>query len=639
MCGIAGFITRDLSVQQAEKVIDTMTSAMAHRGPNDQGCELMSQDGLRIALGHRRLTIIDLSDRGHQPMSDEGGNVILTYNGEIYNYLELKEELKGLNHTFISSTDTEVIIKAYRQWGYECFKRFNGMWALGMYDRHSGRLILSRGRFGQKPLYYTRTAEGIAFASEIKSLLLYPGVECKPNYDKVFRYLAYNYRYIDIDEQSFFDGIYQVPNSSFMVIEPDLECRTTRYWTLNTHAIDENILDDSAVEKYKELFIDAVRLRLRSDVPVGCMLSGGLDSTAITAVAYKVLNSPIKTFSGITGKEKGIYDESDHIRSVICSTEADAYFLKPDPVDIVDTVGEMMGYHDEPICTVTWYSLYLIAKEVAQANIPVILNGHGGDELLAGYWDHYHYHFYDLYQSGRHDEMYQEIDLWQINHHRDPKEVEKSRYFVKRYAQNIESGMGRYNDYSDCFSQDFAECYKRNIRVIEGYQPLLQNRLESELLYETIPASLRPEDRNTMAYSLESRSPFLDYRLVEYCFSLPGKMKIRNGLGKWIHREAMKGILPEDVRTRKDKAGFIAPADVWFRTINRQQIQDIIDSREFRYRGIYNISRVQAVFDEHVNGTKNHQMFLWQLINLEIWFNRYFKAREDQSIRLETKIA
>lgn len=633
MCGIAGFISLRSNTDRDQAILDVMTDTLAHRGPNDRGTELLSLDGERVVgLGHRRLTIIDLTRKGHQPMANHSGDIILSYNGEVYNYIELKEELVRLRHRFESSSDTEVVLKSYEQWGTDCFARFNGMWATAIFDGRRRKLILSRGRFGQKPLYYYQQDGLFLFASEPKAIFAHPAAKKAPNYDKIFRYLAYNYRYVDIDDESYFAGVRHVPKGSFLEVDANLEISIRPYWTLNHDRVSHDISDAQAVDRYRELFIDAVRLRLRSDVPVGCMLSGGLDSTAITAVACKVLGNRIKTFSGITGEEKGVYDESDHIDAVVRATQADAVYLKTDPADIFETVEEMLGYHDEPICTVTWYSLYLLAKKVAAQDIPVILNGHGGDELVAGYWDHYHYHFCDLETEGKMSNLKREIDAWLANHHRDPEEIERSRTLIRRYTEEADCGMSRFSDYADCLTPELSERYARRIRVMPLFRPLLQNRLASELLFETIPASLRPEDRNTMAHSLESRSPFLDFRLVEYCFTLPNRMKIRGGLGKWVHREAMRDILPEDVRLRKDKAGFIAPADEWFRTVNREQIETMMASEEFKNRGIYNLPRIRAVFEEHVTGQKNHQMFIWQLINLELWFRKNFDRCESSTL-------
>jgi len=626
MCGIAGFLTKDSTAFDSYYVIKRMTKTLNHRGPDGEGIEVFQSPkfGCVTALGHRRLKIIDLSEKARQPMFNDDKNLSIVFNGELYNYLELKEELLAKGYNFFSSSDTEVILNAYAEWGTGCFERFNGMWALAIFDKKKKKIILSRDRFGKKPLYYYKTSGEFIFASEIKAILKYPGVLRKPNHDKIYRYIARNYRYVDIDEKSFFDNIDQIPKSSYVEIDEYLNITARKYWQIDPPLIKEEIDEKEAIDTFRDRLMDAVKIRLRSDVPVGCMLSGGLDSTSITSIAYKVFNKRIIAFSGITGEEKGVYDESDYINSVIRETNANFHYIRPEPADVVDTVDEMLYYHDEPVCTVTWYNLYLIAKKISKEKVPVILNGHAGDELLAGYWEHYHYNFYELDKSGNTKELEHEISCWKQNHGRAPSEIEKYRSYINDLEGGRTAEVDRFSDYSYCFKEEIIKKYHRKISLENGYTNLLNRRLYSELFYETVPASLRPEDRNTMSQSIESRSPFLDYKLAEFCFSLPNKFKIRNGVGKWILREAMKGILPEDVRTRKDKAGFIAPADEWFRTINKKQIFDIINSDSFNSRNLFNINRVNEMFKEHVERKKNHQMVLWQIINLELWFRRFF---------------
>ena len=630
MCGIAGFIKKGQADLDMVSVINAMTGSMVHRGPDDGGYAILKYGGRdnkdSVVFGHRRLKIIDLSQNAHQPMMGRSGDLAVTYNGEIYNYLELKDELARKGYSFASSSDTEVILKSYEEWGTGCFGRFNGMWALAIFDRRKRKVVLSRDRFGKKPLYYYRTDRELVFSSEIKAILRYPGVIKKPNHGKIFRYISTNYRYVDIDTESYFEGILQVPKSSFMEIDENLKVKTSYYWRLNTAILNDDITDETAVNDFRDILIDAVRLRLRSDVPVGCMLSGGLDSTSITAIAYKILKNPITVFSGITGNVKGVYDESEYIDSVIKETKAVFHYIRPEPADLFNVVDEMLAFHDEPLSTVTWYSLYLIARKVKLENTPVLLNGHGGDELVAGYWDHYHYNFYDLERNRDTKSLQYELNAWKANHDRDATELERYRKYISDLTANKVNGMSRFPDYSDCFTQEVAGRFRNFTRWEDRGDTLLSKRLYSEMMYETIPASLRPEDRNTMSQSIESRSPFLDHRLAEYCFSLPNRFKIRNGLGKWILREAMKGILPENVRTRKDKSGFIAPVDQWFRTVNKKDVEDLIGSGSFIGRGIFDTTAIHSIYKEHLEGGRNHAMFLWQLINTELWFRRFFDA-------------
>jgi len=629
MCGIAGFINLGLPGFDAEATIREMTNSMSHRGPDGMGFEMLSYDEdvnrSCVAMGHRRLKIIDLSENARQPMSDLHGTYSITYNGEVYNYIELRDELEKKGHSFVSASDTEVILKAYEEWDTDCFRRFNGMWALAIFDKAGRRVVLSRDRFGKKPLYYFKTESSLVFASEIKALLKHPLVGKKPNYEKIFRYISTNYRYVDIDYESYFADILQVPKSSYMEINDSLNINVRQYWILENNVHPRTPADEDAVHEFRELLTDSVRIRLRSDVPVGCFLSGGMDSTSVTCIAHKVLKTPIVTFSGITGNARGVYDESEYIDAVVHDMGAVHHYIRPDPADVFEMVDEMLSFHDEPICTVTWYSLYLLAKKMRNENVTVILNGHGGDEMAGGYWDYYQYNFNDLGKTGNTEDLSNEIACWYENHHRDMQEIERYKDYIKRLENCEMSEMSRFPDYSDCFTAEFAAKYRCTITLPKPFSySFLMNRMYSDLMFETIPASLRAEDRNTMSQSLESRSPFLDYRIAEFCFSLPNNLKIRDGVGKWLLREAMKGILPEKVRTRKDKAGFIAPADEWFRTVNRQQFLALTDSGSFRDRGIFNTARIRELFGEHVRKEKNHQMLLWQIVNLELWFRRFF---------------
>lgn len=628
MCGIAGFVGIKKPNFDINSIIQIMTNTMVHRGPDDEGhCTLSYSDNFAknyVALGHRRLEVIDLTPQGHQPMFNRAGTIGIIFNGEVYNYVELRQELESMGHSFISQSDTEVVLRSYEVWGVECFRRFNGMWALAIVDKNNKKLVLSRDRFGKKPLYYYQTEDAFIFASEIKALLVHPFVKKKPNYEKIFRYIAYNYRYTDIDDFSFFEHIYQIPKNSYFEIDEKLNVRKEKYWHLDPLNMNEDISDKEAVERFRDIFIDGVKIRLRSDVPVGCMLSGGMDSTSITCVAYKILKKNIITFSGITGEKKGIYDESQYIDSVVRETKATHHYIRPTPSDIFETVNEMLSFHDEPVCTVTWYSLFLIAKQVAQKDVTVVLNGHAGDELLAGYWDHYHYNFYDLFERGDIENLFHEIEMWKKNHGRNPEEIGKTIRFISAIKKNRKNEILKFVDYSHLFDTDVVKKFKKDIELSSPFEGELLRRLHIELMQDGVPTVLRPEDRNTMSQSIESRSPFLDYRLVEYCYSLPNRFKIRHGLGKWILREAMKGVLPEDVRTRKDKAGFIAPADEWFRTVNKMQIMEMINSDAFKSRGMFDLKALQRMFDEHCRREKNHQMVLWQLMNLELWFRRFF---------------
>lgn len=636
MCGIVGYYSfaPGHSIHRDELLV--MTQALAHRGPDDWGCFLLNPAGRdtamfrardddtpfrrgRLGLGHRRLSILDLSVKARQPMETADGQVWMVFNGEVYNYLELKRDLEKQGHRFQSTSDSEVVLKSYLEWGTDCFGKFNGMWAIAFFDRRTGYLILSRDRFGKKPLYYYQTHKFIIFASEIKAILLHPQVIKAVNLRKILNYAGRHYRYVDNDNESFFEGIVQVPKSSYLVINRDGHSRVARYWNLEEQKSPGRTCPESdLVEQFRELLGNAVEIRLRSDVPVGCMLSGGLDSSSISCLAA-ARNPNLITFSGVTGT--GYYDESEYMQEVNDHLKVPSRRIFPGPAELFPTLREMLIFHDEPVCTVTWYCNYTITREIAPYGVPVVLTGHGGDELLAGYWDHYHYYFSDLRRQGMGDEA--EFRCWLSNHGRPVAEYEREKEYIRRLHQDKHLEIAKYSQYLSALSPGLM----RQAREPELGSPFtsdLSRRLYLELFYETIPPSLRAEDRNMMAFSLENRLPFLDYRLVEFCFRLDNSLKVRNGLGKWILREAMQGILPEKLRCRKDKTGFNAPADEWFRHEHRQEIWNLIEKRSFINQEIYNQEEVRKRFMEHLEG-QNHYMFFWQYINLHLWYALHFE--------------
>ncbi len=555
-------------------------------------------------------------------MSADSENVWIAFNGEIYNFLELKEELKSRGHSFKTNSDTEVVLASYLEWGTECFKRFNGMWGLSIYDRRVDQIILSRDRFGKKPLHYYYDETVLIFASEIKSLFLHPSVPKKMNMAKIIDYAGRHYRYVDIDNDTYFLNIHQVPKSSFMVFNIKGLNEVCAYWNLSIPKSFDILTDSEMIEEFRYLFHDAVKIRLRSDVPVGCMLSGGLDSGSITCLAAQE-NKKIHTFSGVTGD--GYFDESEYINEIVKHEEVQHIYIYQNHSNLYAILKEMLQFHDEPVCTVTWLCNYILSKEVAKNKIPVILTGHGGDELLAGYWDHYHYAFADLRGTREGDNL--ELKAWLDNHKRGLDEYTAAKKYINSLKIETNLELEKYSPYLNCLQKNvlkFSKCGNINGIDTQKENQNLLRRLYMELFFETIPPSLRAEDRNMMAFAIENRLPLLDYRLVEFCFKLSNSAKIRNGLGKWLLRESMKGILPEKVRLRKDKTGFNAPFGDWIRNELRQMMQQMISKKSFMNTEIYDQKNVQKKFEEHLSGS-NYYMFFWQYLNLNIWHELFFE--------------
>ncbi len=638
MCGIIGFFSFHLNQTIDKHVLFAMTESLSHRGPDGQGCVLFNREsGIvsdysdykdksgasipgagHVGLGHRRLSIIDLSAGGHQPMSMADGLVWMIYNGEVYNYIELRKELESKGYTFTSTSDSEVVLKSYYEWGEDCFEKFNGMWAICIYDRRHDRLVLSRDRFGKKPLFYQNTGKYLIFASELKALFKMSDFKKEINLKKIVDYAGRHYRYVDDDNESFFQNVFQVPKSSYMTITRSGDSYVKKYWELTPAlCFEKNLSEKDTVEQFRDLLMDAIKIRLRSDVPVASMLSGGLDSGSITCIAAS-LNRDFRAFSGVTGT--GYYDESEYIQETVQHSGVNSVLIYPKASELIQTLREMLTYHDEPVCTVTWYSNYVITRQIAEYNVPVVLTGHGGDELLAGYWDHYHYNFSDLRCNGRGDEA--EFKYWLCNHGRSNEEYIQEKAYIKRLHRNYSIEIEKYSQYLSALSPSLESYMKKEIAP-SPFSGDLSRRLYLELFYETVPPSLRAEDRNMMAFSIENRLPLLDYRLAEFCFNLDSAYKIRNGLGKWLLREAMKGILPEKVRLRKDKTGFNAPFDEWIRNENRNGIEDMLSAKSYINSEIYDISKVKELFSKHMKG-ENHYMFFWQYINLNLWHELYF---------------
>lgn len=638
MCGIAGIHAAGRGGFAAAR-IEPMTQSLAHRGPDDFGFLAVDAGGAvhtwadegaapvdraRVCLGNRRLKIVDLSQAGHQPMADVTGRYRIVYNGEIYNYLELRAELEAGGVVFHSGCDTEVAVNAYAIWGGECFSRFNGMWALAIYDTVDETLVLSRDRFGVKPLYVWRGDDVVAFGSEAKAVLAHPDVPRSTDLRTVYNYAARHYRWVDGSKATFFEGIDNLPAGHVWTIHRDGRIDERRFWALDPERFEPGITDAEAVDRFRELFEDAVRVRLRADVPVATLLSGGLDSSSVTCMAARVADQPVTTFSARFDEEG--FDEGPYIQATADHTGADARFIYPRSPDLLATLDRMLAFSDEPICTATWFAHWCVMEEVAGRGFPVILNGHVGDELFAGYWDHYMYNLIDLERTDP-AAFEAERAAWSANHGRDPVEYATTLARV----QALESGAAGPADSLTQYDVVVGADVRAAAAVPDRPDPfagrdILTSRLYQELRYETVPATLRPEDRNSMAHSIESRSPFLDFRLVEFAFALPGRCKVRGGLGKWMIREGMRGILPELVRTRQDKQGLVAPTEAWFRGSSHDAVRDILASPELAARGLLDQREVLRHFDDHVAGKANHYLAIWQWLNLELWMRRTFDA-------------
>jgi asparagine synthase (glutamine-hydrolysing) len=621
MCGIAG--AYDLGAGPiAASVLKRMTDAIAHRGPDGEG---QVCDG-PVALGHRRLSIIDLSDAGAQPMANEAGDVLVVHNGEIYNFRELRVELEQHGHRFRSQTDTEVVVHAYEEWGDACVDRFNGMFAFAVYDRRAdprrGRLMLARDRYGIKPLYY-RVGDGLLlFASEIKALLTHPAVSVGVSYPALSEYFTFQNIFSDL---TLFDGIRLLPPGTQLTIDEGTEPRQRRYWDFQFTADSFDLSPQAASDCLYHLFERAVQRQLVADVPVGSYLSGGLDSGSITAVASRAIPR-ITTFTGgfdlssASGLEVG-FDERQ-------ASEMLSNRFKTEHYEMVMHAGDMehvlprLVWHLEDLRVGQCYPNYYIAR-LASRFVRVVLSGAGGDELFGGYpWRYYRG------LAGGDGSNYQDAyyDYWQ----RLIPDQDRARFFN-------ESTFRAIGDHAP----------REVFRNVFGDQPVprsVEGRVNASLYFESktfLHGLFVVEDKLSMAHSLETRVPFMDNDLVDFAMRVPPRLKLRDlarapsvdedeagkrvrysvqptADGKVLLREAMKRLVSDDV-TRRAKQGFAAPDASWFRGDSINYVNTLLRERTARIFEFLDASYVARVLDEHTAGHVNHRLLIWSLLSFEWW--------------------
>jgi len=654
MCGIAGIYSLQETV--APRIIQKMMNTLGHRGKDDEGYLALDFEEdqpypltggrsktegpsieeftrpAHLLLGHCRLSIIDLSSAGHQPMSNEDGSLWIVYNGEIYNYLEVREELKTLRHSFRSGTDTEVILHAYEEWGTDCLTHFNGMWVFAIVDLREKRFFCSRDRAGVKPFYYIFDGAQFCFASEIKAFLQIGNFSIEPNEQIIADYLFSGL--LDHTHETFFKNIYQLRPGEYLLFE-DKKLTIRSYWDIETNEIHFS-RDDDYAERFYELLKDSIRLRLRTDVPIGSCLSGGLDSSSIVCLANrlmfngqnidpKLVGERQKTFSSCF--ENPAYDERKFIEIVIRRTGVEKNYVFPNPEDLFTDLKRLIWHQDEPFGSTSIYAQWRVMGLAKERGVIVLLDGQGGDELLAGYPPSFYFLFSQSLKRAEIWHLIKEIYRFRKNHQHLPNQFAIKILaailptWIKPLAHKWLKGSTEWAE------EGFQEKYFRRFPRPVKFDNDLNNYLYQIFRYTTLPGLLHYEDRNSMAFSIETRLPFLDYRLVEYLFSLPLDQKITGGMTKVVLRKAMKGILPEEVRNRGDKMGFVTPEDIWFRTILKNQIHEIIRSKSFAERGYFDVNKVKKAFDEHCKGKVNISSTIWRWVNLELWLRTFFDGR------------
>jgi asparagine synthase (glutamine-hydrolysing) len=645
MCGILGLIRLDASALAPTAPLRRATDSVRHRGPDDEGYALWSPgeapvvfagadttDASRslhriaslpdiaqwqVGFGHRRLSIVDLSPAGHQPMVHPATGVTVVYNGEIYNHVELRGELEALGHRFVSHSDTEVLVAAWLQWGAECTERFNGMFAFLVLDpRGGGTVHAVRDRFGVKPLYWARVGEFIAFASEIKQIRSLDASSLRLDPSTVRDYLVNGV--VDLGDRTFDSEVRQVEPGCRAVVQLSGTRRrvvTTRWYTLRSGAFRGTLQD--AAREYRALLTDSVRLRLRADVPIGSCLSGGLDSSAIVCLARSELDRHGSHAGQITVTARyssAEHDEWQFAEMVVRRAGAHPVQVWPTLERLREELDRVLWHMDEPFGSTSMFSQWCVFSGAAEAGLKVMLDGQGSDEQLAGYGGSDAALYAGLMSRARIARLWREVLAFRRRHGGLPTAqlILALRNLVPA-VDHLLPGRVRSRAAPPAWLRLDAPS-----RLPEHARHL-GDQLRHQLLATSLPALLRYEDRNSMAWSIESRVPFLDYRLVELTFALPDEMKLDSGRTKVVLREALHGILPEPVRDRRDKMGFVTPEALWLRGPAADWFREGTDQALEAAPAVFEPDRLRREVDAVIAGSAPFSFLPWRVLCLGRW--------------------
>ncbi|MES2701951.1 MAG: asparagine synthase (glutamine-hydrolyzing) [Bacteroidota bacterium] len=634
MCGILSVVNLRNNLTGAS--LAKASAIIRHRGPDDEGFltwvpgdeprvwagndtapttrehfgydSIPAQQQFKVGFGHRRLSILDLSPAGHQPMLHAKAGLAITFNGEVYNYLEIKAELEQLGHKFNTTCDTEVILHAWEQWGPECLHRFNGMFAFVLLDHRNRKLYAVRDRFGVKPLYYYKNADALYLASEIKQIRTAPGYSFAVNEKIVRQFLAAGAA--EHTNNTFDTEVKHLPGGHYMVVDLAAESGKfdiVKWYTLTPKKWKGSY--DEAAEQLKSLLTDAVNVRLRSDVTVGSCLSGGLDSSSIVCIAAELLRAK-GDFSGqetVTAcYDNARYDEWGFAQEVIKQTNAHPHRTFPSFEGLQRDMETFLWHQDEPVGSTSVFSQWAVFKASHEAGLKVMIDGQGADEQLAGY---------DSNDVPLYAGLMRRAKLMSLVEEARAYKAEKGAWPIGFMLGGARLTMGK-------------KVPVQTVDWLKGTEPArihsqpassLHENLLRQLHGEPLPALLRYEDRNSMAWSVESRTPFMDYRLVEFNLGLPERFAYRNGVRKAVLRTAMHGVIPKAIEQRRDKMGFVTPEEVWLKGEGRQWFLDTIDNTSRQFSDIIEADKLRTHIDNIMSGKESFTFLPWRLASLGMW--------------------
>lgn len=637
MCGICG-ILKFGEQRPTDDVLSRMTESLRHRGPDGGGVYLDDD----IGLGHRRLAIIDLSPTGEQPMSNGDGTLWITYNGEIYNFAKIRHDLQQMGHVFRSRTDTEVILKAYEQWGIDCLSRLNGMFAFALWDTSLRRLWLVRDRLGIKPLFYCRLPDRFLFASEIKAILCDPAVERRVNLTALHHYLSLNYMPAPY---SLFTGIHQLLPGHFILIDKDGLCRDETYWNV-TYKHKRHESEQVLMAEFEHELSQSVERHLVSDVPLGAFLSGGVDSSAIVYWMARLQERPVATFS--IGFREDSYNELHYARLVAeaCHTDHYTRIVTPDAIEILPKV---VWHAEEPTADSSMLPIYYLAQ-MAREKVTVALSGDGADEILAGYETYQAYYLAQLYRKIpafiRHQFVRPLVERLPVSYAKVSLDF-KLKQFVRGaeldadashayWRMSFDESM-KYALYTTDVRQSLAgtdtvDLYRQVFAKSDADHPL-ERMLYVDTRFYLPNDMLVKVDRMTMAHSLEARVPFLDYRLVEFVSTLPAHLKLKGWWKKkYLLKTNLDHFLPQAEPWRK-KQGFNVPIGKWFMKELRDFTGDHLSPQQIRRMGLFRPEQVTQLFNEHITGRRDNSHQLWGLLCLSLWWQQFIDASDTPRLK------
>lgn len=627
MCGFIGYFTRP-GIVGADALRQSL-NAIAHRGPDDEGILHFRVAEGELCLAHRRLSIIDLSANGHQPFVDHSGRYTMVYNGEVYNYKELREELRSIGHQFFTNTDTEVVLEAWKAWGDLAWKRFTGMFSVVIYDAMEIELVMARDPFGIKPLYYLVKENEIYFASEIPALVKLMPDSPRLNYQRAFEYLMF-YGAYDFDEQTFFAGVHQLMPAHYLRISlkkifylPD----QTRWWTPEIRATSKLSFNE-ALEELRRLFLESVKLHLRSDVPVGAALSGGLDSSAIVCAMRQLEpDMDINTFTYVARKT-GFNEEAwADVVNLHIGAKANKVVIQPE--DLAADFLDLIRTQGEPFSGAGIYAQYRIFKKAKEAGITVSLDGQGADELLAGYFGYPEKRIHSLLLEGRVNEALSFSKNW--SDRTGQKRLLAWRPLLSEFLspQTIFKGkkaIGQANFPAWLNVRTLAEVgvhieFPVQQKFVESPKRKVMEQLANELIAYRIPRLLRYADRNSMRFSIESRVPYLTTEMADFLYSLPEEYLISSsGESKHIFRKAMRNLVPDQVLDRRDKIGYDTPQKSLLSSMNEvfhENIEGLEGNPFFDKKILFQVYGKEAF--QNLDANPLH----WRVINFFIWMNQF----------------